>query len=112
MTAPTCLGMTSWTRSAAAIRLWDKALLCCSKDSLSRWWVDNEITVALAKEEQLTKQRRHKMRALILLNLDGHIFSGEWQTGKAEQVRSRLAADFTGWERRTTGSSRSSSSAW
>ena len=23
---------------------------------------------------------------------------GDWQSGKVEQVRSRLAADFTGWE--------------
>src|SRR4051812_37529975 len=25
------------------IRLWDKVLLCCSKASLTSWWVDNEI---------------------------------------------------------------------
>jgi hypothetical protein len=25
------------------VRLWDKVLLCCSKDSLTSWWVDNEI---------------------------------------------------------------------
>lgn len=39
------------------IKLWDKVLLCCSKDSLTSWWVDDEITRAFSKEQQLMKQR-------------------------------------------------------
>jgi hypothetical protein len=31
------------------------------------------------------------------VNLDGFLFT--WTSGKAQQVKSRLAADFTGWER-------------
>ena len=80
------------------IRLWDKVLLCASQNSLSSWWVDNEIDAAFQKEQQLMKERGEKMLSLIPLNLDDHMFSEKWENGKANQVKSRLAADFTGWE--------------
>ena len=43
-------------------------------------------------------QRGRKVQSIIPLNLDNYMFSGDWTSGYGAQIRSRMAADFTGWE--------------
>jgi hypothetical protein len=81
------------------IRLWDKVLLCASQASLTSWWVDGEINRAFQKEAQIMKERGKKVLALIPLNLDGFIFSANYQSGKKAEITSRVAANFVGWEK-------------
>jgi hypothetical protein len=81
------------------IHLWDKFLLCASKNSLTSWWVEDEIKTALEKERALRKEREKPVRKLIPLNLDGYMFTGQWDLGVlANEIRSRVAANFQGWE--------------
>jgi hypothetical protein len=81
------------------LRLSDKVLLCCSEASLREsWWVDNEIRIALAKEREAHQKRGEHRRAIVPLNLDGFLFTDGWESGYREQILSRLAADFTGWQ--------------
>jgi hypothetical protein len=65
---------------------------------LTSWWVDNEIKIAFEKEQKLWQERQKEVLALIPLNLDDYLFSGNWQSGLATEVKSRLAANFIGWE--------------
>jgi hypothetical protein len=81
------------------IRLWDKVLLCASQASLTSWWVDGEINRAFQKEAQIMKERGKKVLALIPLNLDGFLFSADFQSGKKAEITGRVAANFVGWKK-------------
>jgi len=48
------------------------------------------------------KDGKTKVLSLIPLNLDGFMFSDEWTSGKRQQIKELLAADFTGWETHNT----------
>lgn len=66
-------------------------LLCATKSS----WVDSEINRAFQKEA-LYERAQQEVLALIPLNLDGFLFSADYQSGKKAEIRCRLAANFVG----------------
>ena len=81
--------------------------------------MDGEINRAFQKEAQIMKERSEKLKstphpgplpdrggeggrkvlALIPLNLDGFLFSADYQSGKKAEITSRVAANFVGWEK-------------
>lgn len=85
-------------RVERGISRWDRVLLCCSEASLTSWWVDKEIHKAITKEIQMMKETGRKALSLIPLNLDGYLFKKERPSGEKDEILTRLAADFTGWE--------------
>ncbi len=80
------------------LRSRDKLLLCCSEASLTSWWIDDEIARAFERERRFAKSAEAKVSELIPLNLDGYLESGSWKSGRREEIRSRLVADFKGWD--------------
>jgi hypothetical protein len=85
-------------RVERGINRWDRILLCCSEAALKSWWVEKEVNKAFAKEQELMQVGIKRFRSLIPVNLDGCMFKREWQLGKKDEILSRLAADFRGWE--------------
>lgn len=91
-------GQNIYSAVDRGIRQWDKFLLCCSKSSLTSWWVDNEINTVFEKEQELGRSRNEEVLVLIPLDTDGYLFSDEWNAGYRAKIRSRVAADFRGWQ--------------
>jgi len=74
-----------------AIRVHDRLLICCSRRSLTSWWVKDEIHKALERE------RKESLDIIIPIDLDGYLLR-EWSDGLASAIRSRAAGEFEGWE--------------
>jgi uncharacterized protein YjbI with pentapeptide repeats len=82
------------------IRYWDKVIFCASKSSLTeKWWVDFEVDKAFKKARDLQRERGLPIDVLIPLNLDGYLFSSEYEKNPKRSIfETILAADFVGWE--------------
>ena len=79
----------------------DKVVLCASKYSLTSWWGEDELNRTAQLEERIKKETRKQVQVLFPLNLDGFMFSGDWNYKKEKQI-ARISQDFTGWRRNHT----------
>ena len=89
-------GDSVYDRIAEAIRNWDKFVLCCSENSLTSWWVDNEIKILLEKEQQLTKDKGKRYWLLMPVDLDGRVW--DWESGISTQLKVRYIVKAQDWE--------------
>lgn len=79
------------------VRLWDKVLLLCSKQSLKSHWVRREVERAFQKEKELEDRHGKRILCIIPIDLDGYLFSRHCKFKFASDLRERHAAKFDGW---------------
>ncbi len=83
------------------IRVWDKLILICSKNSLnpeSGWWVSREMKKAMAKEKKIWTRKGEEVSILIPVDIDGYIFSESCNNPLKDGILERGVADFTNWQ--------------
>lgn len=80
---------------AHGINAWDYVILCCSRNALTSWWVDDELNHVFAKEKRLSKGSDHT-RCVIPLTLDNYVFE-EWNHHYKNRVTRLNVADFRDW---------------
>lgn len=73
-------------------------ILVCSKDSLTSWWVEDELERALSKERQLRDKHGASLSALIPVDIDGFIHSDQCNSAYRAEILARNVADFTNWK--------------
>lgn len=78
------------------IKLYDKTILVCSKNSLESWWVNQEITRIAKKEREYQKKESRTKGLIVPITIDDFIYS--WDGGKAETIKERVIGDFTMWQ--------------
>lgn len=85
-------GKSVWGEIDQGIKLYDKLLVICSKNSLVSGPVLREIERALNREDKEGKD------VLFPVTIDSYIFDG-WEHPRKADVLSKVVGDFRGWSR-------------
>lgn len=88
-------GNPVWREIDESIRVFDKLVVVCSKNSLQSGPVQREIQRALNRED------REARNILFPIRVDDYIFN-TWQHERKDDVISKVVGDFTGWNRSAT----------
>ncbi|WP_338690665.1 toll/interleukin-1 receptor domain-containing protein [Haloferula helveola] len=73
----------------------DCFLLFCSKSSLTSDWVLRELCIALYREHELQKEFGPQFSLIVPIDLDGYVFSDEFNCWARAELHQRLISDFT-----------------
>jgi hypothetical protein len=81
------------------IKIWDKLLLVCSKNSLSSktgWWVEQEIERSLTKEREI-RRTGDEVSTLVPITIDDFVFA-DWNSRFKATVLEKHVGDFQNWK--------------
>ncbi len=79
------------------VSLYDKMLLVCSKESLSSWWVRDEIERYEAKEREYWKQHGEEISLIIPIAIDDEAYNSKSAVAIGLKNK-RNIADFRNWQ--------------
>lgn len=85
-------GKSVWGEIDESIRIYDKLVVICSKNSLQSVPVRREI------ERSLQREDREGKHVLFPVSIDDYIFD-EWEHERKADVLSKVVGDFKGWNR-------------
>jgi hypothetical protein len=118
------LGPRIYKKSDRTLRVYDKLLVICSKDSLQHNHVLREMERALLKEQAIargndelqhangngpTNPRLREPQVLFLVRLDDYVADG-WQHARKMEVARRTIGNFAGWSQNSESYQQSLSS--
>ncbi len=78
------------------IRIHEKTVLVCSRNSLTSWWVDKEIELTLMKEREDWQAGKRSVR-LLPITIDDFVYDG-WKSGHKASILELHVGDFRKWE--------------
>lgn len=93
---PMLPGETIDERIDPSLRPTEVVLLCASEASLGSWWVESELDRVTHDEQDLSERLGRAIPRLRAIDLDGFLGSGKWESRRADDLRSRVAASFAG----------------
>ncbi len=85
-------GQTVWGEIDRSIKIYDKLVVICSRDSLESQPVIREIERALQRED------RENKNVLFPIRIDDHLFE-KWQHPRKADVLTKVVGDFRAWKK-------------